>query len=100
MNKWLNVTYEISISDKDYVIFDMDKIETQNSIFQEGYNRKITQRMRAMLLVFGWILEIWGGFLLIAWVYDTNIGVGVKLLERLSFGKMTAIKYEDEGEYY
>ena len=100
VNKWLNVTYEIQISDKDYVIFDMDKIETQNSIFQEGYNRKITQRMRAMLLVFGWILEIWGGFLLIAWVYDTNIGVGVKLLERLSFRKMTAIKYEDEGEYY
>ena len=101
VNNWLNVNYQISIDSKDYVIFDLDKINKINEQISSDKTGSTLRKLRAVGVAAGWLIQIWGAILIIAWVYDSNIGIGFKALEKLQFGSMTAIKYEDEyTDYY
>lgn len=100
VNKWINAEYNIQLSDKEYVIYDLDKVDQQNKIFQEKYNTDIVAQLRTLAMLMGVICEIYGAILILAWTFDANIGLGVNVLEKLQFGHWTAIKYKDDGEYY
>lgn len=100
VNNWINAEYDIQLSDRDFVIFDLDKIDKQNHIFEQQENQKIVQTLRTFAMILGVIAEIYGAILVLAWTFDTQIGLGLGLLEKASLGHMTAIKYKDEGDYY
>lgn len=100
VNKWINAEYNIQINGKEFVAMDLDKIEEQNKIFQEKYNLDIVSQLRTLAMLIGVVCEIYGAILILAWTFDANIGLGVKMLEKLQFGHWTAIKYKDDGDYY
>lgn len=100
VNKWINAEYDIQINGKEFVAMDLEKIEEQNKIFQDKYNSDIVAQLRTLAMLIGVVCEIYGAILILAWTFDANIGLGVKMLEKLQFGHWTAIKYKDDGEYY
>lgn len=51
---------------------------------------------RSAMLVMGALIMSWEVVAVIAWAFDTNIGLDLHILEKVSFGSMTAIKYKDE----
>ena len=83
VNNWLNVNYQISIDSKDYVIFDLDKINKINEQISSDKTGSTLRKLRAVGVAAGWLIQIWGAILIIAWVYDSNIGIGFKALEKL-----------------
>ena len=100
VNNWVNAEYSIQISDRDFVILDLDKIDKQNQIFREQEQIKQVKALRTMAMILGVQAEIYGALLILAWTFDTSLGLGVGLTEKVQLGYMTAIKYKDEGDYY
>lgn len=62
-------------------------------------NKKTDRSMnlfRSAMLIMGALIMSWEVVAVIAWAFDTNIGLDLHILEKVSFGSMTAIKYKDE----
>ena len=62
-------------------------------------NKKTDKSMnlfRSAMLVMGALIMSWEVVAVIAWAFDTNIGLDLHILEKVSLGSMTAIKYKDE----
>lgn len=51
---------------------------------------------RSAMLIMGALIMSWEVIAVIAWTFDVNIGLDLHILEKVSFGSMTAIKYKDE----
>lgn len=100
VNTWLNAEYNIQLSDRNYVIYDLEKTEKQNEIFKQLDESKLMTSFRTMTIILGVIGEVYGAVLILCWTFDTSIGLGVGLLEKAQLGHMTAIRYKDEGDYY
>ena len=62
-------------------------------------NKKTDRSMNlfgSAMLIMGALIMSWEVVAVIAWAFDTNIGLDLHILEKVSFGSMTAIKYKDE----
>lgn len=100
VNNWINAEYDIQLSDRDFVIFDLDKIDKQNQIFEQQEQQRQIETIRTFAIILGVVAEVYGAILILSWTFDTQIGLGIGMLERVQLGHMTAIKFKDEGEYY
>lgn len=93
--KWLTVNYNIDVT-KDVAIIDVDKVQKTNQVLSNKKTDRSMNLFRSAMLVIGAIIMSWEVVAVIAWVFDTNIGMDLHILEKVSFGSMTAIKYKDE----
>lgn len=99
VNKWVNAEYDIQLSDRNFVIVDLDRTQKQNDIFQKKVDEKLVTTLRTVAMLIGAVAEIYGVILILAWTFDTNIGLGIGALEKAQFGHWTAIKYRDDIPY-
>lgn len=93
--KWLTVNYNIDVT-KDVAIIDVDKVQKTNQILSNKKTDKTMNLFRSAMLLIGALIMTWEVVVMIAWAFDTNVGLDLHILERVSFGSMTAIKYKDE----
>lgn len=93
--KWLTVNYNIDVN-KDVAIIDVDKVQKTNQILSNKKTDKTMNLFRSAMLLIGALIMTWEVVVMIAWAFDTNVGLDLHILERVSFGSMTAIKYKDE----
>lgn len=106
-----NFTYDVSNSRvSDYLIgnykysneFDMGIIldlDTVAKIQEEYEQASITDTIRfinTIFIVAGWLLIIYGFILILAWVLDTTADLGIKLMEKLTFGHWVAVQYAED----
>lgn len=74
------------------VILDLSIIAKIQNEFEVD-NRVATVRgFRTAFVIIGWALLVYGMLLLMAWMLDTNVDLGLNILKKLSFGQMTATK--------
>ena len=50
-------------------------------------------------MILGWFVVVYSSLLMLAWVIDANLDIGVKLLEKLTLGNWVAVKYEEDIPY-
>lgn len=100
VNNWLKAEYNIQLSDTDYVIYDLEKIDKQNELFRELDEQNLMTQFRTMTIIIGVLGEVYGAVLILCWTFDTSIGLGLGLLEKAQLGHLTAIRYKDESNYY
>ena len=81
---------------KDVAIIDVDKVQKTNQILSNKKTDRSMNLFRSALLLIGALIMTWEVVAVIAWVFDVNIGMDLNILEKVSFGSMTAIKYKDE----
>lgn len=93
--KWLTVNYNIDVT-RDVAIIDVDKVQKTNQILSNKKTDRSMNLFRSALLLIGALIMTWEVVAVIAWTFDTNIGMDLNILEKVSFGSMTAIKYKDE----
>lgn len=93
--KWLTVNYNIDVT-KDVAIIDVDKVQKTNQVLSNKKTDRSMNLFRSALLLIGALIMTWEVVAVIAWTFDTNIGMDLNILEKVSFGSMTAIKYKDE----
>lgn len=93
--KWLTVNYNIDVT-KDVAIMNVDQIQKTNQILSNKKTDRSMNLFRSAMLVIGALIMSWEVIAVIAWVFDANIGLDLHILEKVSFGSMTAIKYKDE----
>lgn len=93
--KWLTVNYNIDVT-KDVAIMNVDQIQKTNQILSNKKTDRSMNLFRSAMLIIGAIIMSWEVVAVIAWVFDVNIGLDLHILEKVSFGSMTAIKYKDE----
>ena len=93
--KWLTVNYNIDVT-KDVAIMNVDQIQKTNQILSNKKTDRSMNLFRSAMLIMGAIIMSWEVVAVIAWTFDVNIGLDLHILEKVSFGSMTAIKYKDE----
>lgn len=93
--KWLTVNYNIDVK-KDVAIMNVDQIQKTNQMLSNKKTDRSMNLFRSAMLVMGALIMSWEVVAVIAWAFDTNIGLDLHILEKVSFGSMTAIKYKDE----
>lgn len=89
------MNYNIDVN-KDVAIIDVDKVQKTNQILSNKKTDKTMNLFRSAMLLIGALIMTWEVVVMIAWAFDTNVGLDLHILERVSFGSMTAIKYKDE----
>ena len=93
--KWLTVNYNIDVT-KDVAIMNVDQIQKTNQILSNKKTDRSMNLFRSAMLIMGALIMSWEVIAVIAWTFDVNIGLDLHILEKVSFGSMTAIKYKDE----
>lgn len=81
---------------KETIKLDMDVIEKiQDDIDEENTIDKLAL-IRTIFFILGIILLFYGLLVPCAWLFDTNVPMGPKLLTILTFGKWVAVPRKDE----
>lgn len=93
--KWLTVNYNIDVK-KDVAIMNVDQIQKTNQMLSNKKTDRSMNLFGSAMLIMGALIMSWEVVAVIAWAFDTNIGLDLHILEKVSFGSMTAIKYKDE----
>lgn len=93
--KWLTVNYNIDVT-KDVAIMNVDQIQKTNQILNNKKTDRSMNLFRSAMLIMGALIMSWEVVAVIAWTFDVNIGLDLHILEKVSLGSMTAIKYKDE----
>lgn len=96
INDYVSGNYSYEISENGIVVLDLDVV----AAIQKQYNKEAdANRVRAIRTAFkviGYILIIFSMFLMLLWIVDTNIDVGVGFLNKVSFGHWQAVKYPED----
>lgn len=113
-NKWLKEhSYNYQISDastseylKTNYIYELGQagvfvldLETIGKLQQELDEDRSTEQiglMRSLTKIFGYAVIFYGLIMLAAWLFDTNTDLGLKVLNKISFNKLIAVKDIDE----
>lgn len=94
--EFLKKSYKYELSQSGIIILDLETIAK----IQEGYDHDTnlgrTHTFRTIFKVLGYILIGYAALMLGCWTLDTTVDVGINSLEKVTFGRLIAIKDEDE----
>lgn len=78
------------------VIISLDTIKDIDDIYEKEDNAKVASAIRTAFLIVGWILMLYALLLMLCWAMDTNTDLGLGLMEKVTFGHWTAVKYASD----
>ena len=96
---YLEDNYSYEISQSGIVILDLDTISKIQKQYDNESNYERTSWIRTFFMMLGWFIVVYSSLLMLAWVIDANLDIGVKLLEKLTLGNWVAVKYEEDIPY-
>lgn len=87
---------QYELAKKQNISLDMDKIEKIQHEIDVENGKRLMETVRTIFACLGIILMAYSLALPCAWLFDTNIVMGPKLLTIMTFGKWVAVKEKDE----
>lgn len=78
------------------VIISLDTIKDIDDIYKKEDNARVASAIRTSFLIVGWILMLYALLLMLCWAMDTNTDLGLGLMEKVTFGHWTAVKYASD----
>lgn len=91
--------YAYELSQSGIIILDLETVAKIQKQYDEEESDKRTSLIRTFFMLLGWAIISYSALLMIAWLIDANMDIGVKLLEKMTFGNWVAVKYEDDIPY-
>ena len=99
VNNYITNNYAYELSQNGVVILDLDTIKFIQDEYNNASDNNTMGKLRTFFMILGWVLIIFVSLLLLSWAIDTNADIGIKLLEKITFGHWIAVKYEDDIPY-
>jgi hypothetical protein len=99
LNEYLKTNFTYELNQNGVVILDLDTVSKISQIYQTEDDEKRVSNIKTFFLLLGWFLICYSMILMLAWTLDANTDIGVKLLEKLTFGNWVAVKYETDIPY-
>lgn len=96
---YLGENYSYEMSGEGQIILDLETIGKIQDGYDEDDRRDLTASIRTASVALGIILIAYSVLIVGAWIFDTSLVAGPKLLKFLSFGQWTAITNDDEVPY-
>lgn len=96
---YLEDNYSYEISQSGIVILDLDTVSKIQKQYDNESNYERTSWIKTFFMMLGWFIVVYSSLLMLAWVIDANLDIGVKLLEKLTLGNWVAVKYEEDIPY-
>lgn len=99
LNGYLEDKYAYELSQSGIVILDLETVADIQQIYNEKHDRERTSIITTSFIMIGWGIISYSVLLMIAWVIDANLDIGIKLLDKMTFGNWVAVKYEEDIPY-
>lgn len=88
----MGVIFDVQNQGENAIVFDKDTLAYISGQLAEKTETAVVRWLRTASRIFGFIITAYGMLLMGAWVFDTNIYAGPKLVKLMTFGKWEAIR--------
>lgn len=99
INEYVTSKYKYEITQNGIVILDLETIKDIQEMFDRDEDIHTMQRIRTWFMIIGWLIIVYSMILMLCWGIDANADIGIKLLEKATFGHWVAVKYEQDIPY-
>lgn len=96
LEEYLYNNYKYELAQNDIVILDLEVVAKIQEEMDKEATENTNRLFRTVFKVLGWLLIIYAVLLMLCWLIDTNIDVGVQLTNKLTFGQIIPIKYDSD----
>ena len=90
-----NYSYKLSKA-TGLIIINPETITKIQNDYEEQDRINMNKKISSIFYIFGFMLLVYSLALLVCWVFDTNIDLGINLLTKMTFGKWVAVKYDTD----
>lgn len=91
--------YPYQLSQNGIVILDLETVATIQDMYNKEAGLETTSKLRTLFIMLGWGIISYSVIIMLCWVIDANLDIGVKLLDKVTFGNWVAVKYEEDIPY-
>ena len=91
MEEFLNKNYQYELAESGLVIIDLETVAKIQQEMDKESSIKTSRTIRTIFKIFGYLLVSYGFILMMCWAIDTNVDLGLGLLEKASFKSMVAV---------
>ncbi|MBR4981957.1 MAG: hypothetical protein IKY94_05305 [Lachnospiraceae bacterium] len=78
------------------IIIDLGTVAKIQEEYEQASITDTIRFINTLFIIVGWLLIIYGFILILAWVLDTTADLGIKLMEKLTFGHWVAVQYAED----
>lgn len=97
LNTYLKNNYSFEFAKQsDIVVLDPEVLAQLQKDFDESHEKSQNLKINSIFKLIGWALVIYTIILTLAWVLDTILDIGIKLVNKLTFGKWEAVRYSSD----
>jgi len=100
VNDYLLGNFGYELSQSGIIILDLDTIAFIQEEMNEESQTETAEFTRTIFVIIGWFLICYAIMLMLAWVIDTNLDIGIDLLNKLTLGSWIAVKYAEDIPAY
>ncbi|MEM4385405.1 MAG: hypothetical protein QXD03_02520 [Candidatus Anstonellales archaeon] len=96
LEEFLAGNYTFELQDSGVVILDLNTIAKIQHDFKTEDRIQNVRKFNTLFIVLGYLLLWYALILIMCWLVDTNVDLGLNLLEKVTLGKWVAVKYIEE----
>ena len=96
LEDYLVTNFKYEMTQEGFVILDLETIAKIQEEFNEQDTIARNRKVRNLFKISGWVIVLYSIIMMLAWVIDTNLDIGIDLLNKLTFGKWVATRYEED----
>lgn len=100
LSTYMKTNYAYELSQQGPIILDLNTVDKIQKIYDKEDSENRAALTKTLFVVFGIFLIAYSMILMLCWVIDTNVDIGVSLLNKATFGHWIAIQYDDELPSY
>lgn len=90
-----NYSYEFAKAN-DIILINPEVVAKLQKDLDEEKSLSQAKKFTSVFKIIGWGLISYSLILIVAWVLDTMVDIGIKLTNKLTFGKWEAVRYESD----
>lgn len=96
IENFLNENYAYEMSQSGIIILDLEVVAKIQEQMNQESEAESARMFRTIFLIIGWVLVLYAVILILAWLLDTNLDLGIGLVEKLTFGHWVPVKYIED----
>ena len=94
-----NYSYEFAKAN-DVILINPEVVAKLQKDLDEEKSLSQAKKFTSVFKIVGWGLISYSLILIVAWVLDTMVDIGIKLTNKITFGKWEAVRYESDIPSY
>lgn len=94
--EYLMGNYSYELTQNGTIVIDLETVSKIQSDMDEISNQREDATRRTVFKVVGILLIAYSIILMLCWIIDTQLGLGIDLYTKASFGRWVAIKYKSD----